>query len=160
MITRGDTITHYFRLPFATSSIKNVWVDYMQNDARILEKSLADCYFDGQYFVVFLSEPDTLCFQKVPIRTRQKDSLVYIQVRVLLSNGLIKSSNIIQERLTDVINDTPIGGRTTGYDLGASQIQYFQPIFNQARSGESYVVDDDDVVIYDGGDVFGYGTTS
>lgn len=109
---------------------------------------------------MFLSEPDTLCFQKVPIRTRQKDSLVYIQVRVLLSNGLIKSSNIIQERLVDVINDTPIGGRTTGYDLGASQIQYFQPIFNQARSGESYVVDDDDVVIYDGGDVFGYGTTS
>ena len=29
MITRGDTITHYFRLPFDTSSIQNVWVDYM-----------------------------------------------------------------------------------------------------------------------------------
>lgn len=160
MITRGDTITHYFRLPFATSSIQNVWVDYMQDDELVLEKTLADCYFDGQYFVAFLGEPDTLCFHKVPIRVKQKDSLVIIQLRVLLNNGLVKSSRPIQERIRDVINDAPIGGRvgSTGYDLSASQIQYFNPIFNQARAGESYVIDDDDVIIYDGGDVHGYGT--
>lgn len=160
MITRGDTITHYFRLPFATSSIQNVWVDYMQDDELVLEKTLADCYFDGQYFVAFLGEPDTLCFHKVPIRVKQKDSLVIIQLRVLLNNGLVKSSRPIQERIRDVINDAPIGGRvgSTGYDLSASQIQYFNPIFNQARAGESYAIDDDDVIIYDGGDVHGYGT--
>lgn len=159
MITRGDTITHYFRLPFATSSIKNVWVDYMQDDELVMEKTLNECYFDGQYFVVFLGEPDTLCFHKVPLRSRQKDSLVVIQLRVLLSNGLVKSCRPIQERINDVINDAPIGGRSvsSGYDLSASQIQYFNPIFNQARAGESHVVDSDDVIIYDGGDVFGYG---
>ena len=82
-----------------------------------------------------------------------------IQLRVLLSNGLVKSSRIINERIRDVINDAPIGGRpaSAGYDLSASQIQYFNPIFNQARAGESYVVDDD-VIVYDGGDVRGYGT--
>ena len=159
MITRGDTITHYFRLPFDTSSIQNVWVDYMQDDELVLEKTLSECYFDGQYFVVFLGEPDTLCFNKVPFRSRQKDSLVMIQLRVLLSNGLVKSSRIINERIRDVINDAPIGGRpaSAGYDLSASQIQYFNPIFNQARAGESYVVDAD-VIVYDGGDVRGYGT--
>ena len=82
---RATTPTHIFALPFDTSQLKEIRVTYAQGGETILSKTEADCTLNGKEIRIQLTQEETLLF---------KPERVYIQLRVLTTDGNVMASNI------------------------------------------------------------------
>ena len=107
MIVRGTTQEQIFILPFYLERISQLYVTYFQDGEKILEKSLADGKFSTTEngFLVNLSQEDTLLFKPSKLTQPVKSSLVIIQLRVKLDDNRALASDIIKERVYDVLKD-------------------------------------------------------
>ena len=107
MIYRGTTPIHIFSFPFAEDEVRVVYVSYFQKGKIKVEKSKNDITFDeaNGTIEVQLSQEDTLSFEKYNWLDKARDSLILIQIRVKLSNEECWASEVMKERLGDVLKD-------------------------------------------------------
>jgi hypothetical protein len=76
---RGTTPTHIFDIPFTKAEIKEVKINYAQNDELVLEKHIEDCTVNDKQISVTLTQEDTFKFDcKKPVE---------IQIRILTPGG-------------------------------------------------------------------------
>ncbi len=108
MIIRGTTQTHYFEFPFNQTEVKNLSVVYFQNKYVKIRKELSDVEFDDGSLVVKLSQEDTYGFDHVGIPSIPVQSLIKIQIKILLNDGSVYVSDPIRERLYDVLEEEVI----------------------------------------------------
>lgn len=104
MIVRGTTPLHTFALPFPISDISEVFVTYTQNDKVVIEKNRNDIEIDVETNTLFvpLSQDDTLTFK---VYEKYVNNIVLIQMRVLMTDGSSCASEIIKERVSNVLKD-------------------------------------------------------
>lgn len=62
-MTRGTTPELTFTLPFEASELTKLNIAFEQHGKISLEKTLDDCYLEGNKIIVALSEKDTLAFE-------------------------------------------------------------------------------------------------
>lgn len=132
MITRGSTLIQQFALPFEVDQISEIFVTYVQQGEKILEKDKNQIFVNKKANImkVPLSQKDTLSFHPCDGSRDPDATLVLIQIKILLSDGNVIISNVMRERLYDVLN---------GDEIAEEQID-----------------SSDGVIIYDGGSVGGY----
>lgn len=130
MITRGTTLVQQFALPFEPDKISELTLTYVQQGEKILVKDKNQIFVNKKTNImkVPLSQKDTLSFHPCNGSDDPDASLVLMQIRILLSDGSAVVSNIMVERLYDIL-------------------------VNEAIEEEE--LPDDDTVIYDGGGVGG-----
>lgn len=107
MIYRGTTPTHVFSFPFKQNEVAALYISYFQKGSIKVEKELNDITFDPalETIEVTLTQQDTLSFEKYKWLDRARDSLILIQIRVRLENGECWASEVMEERLGDVLKD-------------------------------------------------------
>lgn len=107
MLYRGTTPTHVFSFPFKQEEVDVLYISYFQKGQIKVEKDLSDVTFDPalETIEVDLSQEDTLSFEKYQWLDRARDSLILIQIRVKLLNGECWASEVMKERLGDVLKD-------------------------------------------------------
>jgi len=130
MIVRGTTPYHTFILPIASSSIKEVWVTYLQNGAIVLNKKNGDSgvtfeevnletenahvedYESNEEIVpstqltVHLTQEETLAFKFYPAAEK---NIAVVQIRILDQDDEAYASDPIRERIFGVLKDEVIG---------------------------------------------------
>ena len=133
MITRGSTLTQSFALTFDVDQISELFITYVQQGRKILEKTKKDIYVNRKTNVVkvLLTQDDTLAFRPTERGDESDSSIVFIQIRALLMNGSSLVSSVMRARVYDSLKDDVI------YE-------------------ESVEIPNDGIIIYDGGDVGGY----
>ena len=107
MIYRGTTPTHLFYFPFEQNEVQLLYISYFQNGSIRVEKELSDVTFDpvNSLISVNLTQEDTLSFDKYVKFEHMSQSLALIQLRVLLNNGTAWVSEIMKERIGDILKD-------------------------------------------------------
>lgn len=107
MIVRGSTQEHIFILPFYLDMIEELFVTYSQNGKKVLEKKLSDGRLSttNNSYIVTLSQEDTLSFTPSFLTNPQKVNLVVMQLRVKLVDGRVLASDIIKEKVYDVLKE-------------------------------------------------------
>lgn len=107
MIYRGTTPRHYFEFPFESNEVAALYISYMQKGQIRVEKELSEVTFDpaNGLIQVDLTQEDTLAFEKYGWLDKQRDSLILIQIRVRLENGECWVTDMIKDRLGDVLKD-------------------------------------------------------
>lgn len=107
MIYRGTTPTHIFSFPFEQTEVAVLKISYFQKGAVKFTKTLDDVTFDqvNSTIELKLSQQDTLSFEKYSWLDRAKDSIILIQIRVKLTNDDCWVSEVMKERLGDVLLD-------------------------------------------------------
>lgn len=110
MTYRGTTPKHIFYFPFAQNEVSVLKISYFQKGKIKFTKELTDVTFqpDEETIMLQLTQTDTLSFDKYNWLDKQRDSLILIQIRVKLTNGECLISDIIKERLGDVLLDGEI----------------------------------------------------
>lgn len=109
MIYRGTTPTHIFSCPFEQQEISRIYITYMQQNQIKVEKVLNDITFNNDGTMeVSLTQMDTLLFNRYTPDDRTADSMVLIQIRARLTNGEVWASEIIRERIGDILKDGQI----------------------------------------------------
>jgi hypothetical protein len=101
---RGTTPTHTFRLPFDTSSIKELFIIYAQSshltEAKVV-KSKEECTLHDDTVTVTLSQEDTLSLShSIPVK---------IQVRVLTHDNKALASKVIERSVKPCLDDEVMG---------------------------------------------------
>lgn len=94
---RGTTPTHIFNLPFAASTITKLRVTYMQGGVKVLEKTEADCTFDGNALKIKLTQEESLKF-------KERDN-VELQLKAKDANGDILSHTVKSLPVDRVLNE-------------------------------------------------------
>lgn len=104
-MVRGGTHLHSFFIPFDFEEIRDIYISYGQQDKVILTKSTNDCVYNetDKCIQTQLSQADTLSFLKPGMNALAEESLVLIQIRVILNNNVAYVSYPIKERLFDVL---------------------------------------------------------
>ena len=104
MIVRGSTPTHKFVLPFSPLDISDAIVTYQQNGVTVINKKLKDIYMDmeSNSVCVQLTQQETLSFF---YGEKYSDNIVNIQIRIIDNNGNVCASNIIREKVADILWD-------------------------------------------------------
>ena len=140
MIVRGTTPYHTFILPIASSSIKEVWVTYLQNGVIILNKKNGDSgvtfeevnletenahvedYESNEEIVsstqltVHLTQEETLAFKFYPAAEK---NIAVVQIRILDQDDEAYASDPIRERIFGVLKDEVIGNdQNTNSEIG------------------------------------------
>ena len=107
MIYRGTTPRHYFEFPFEENEVAVLYISYMQKGQIRVEKELSDVTFDpiNGLIQVDLTQEDTLAFEKYSWLDKQRDSLILIQIRTKLTNGECWVTDMMKDRLGDVLKD-------------------------------------------------------
>lgn len=110
MTYRGTTPKHIFYFPFKQNEVSVLKITYFQKGKVKFTKDLTDVTFQpGEETIMLqLTQADTLSFDKYNWLDKQRDSLILIQIRVKLANGECLVSDIIKERLGDVLLDGEI----------------------------------------------------
>ena len=110
MTYRGTTPKHIFYFPFAQNEVSALKITYFQKGKVKFSKSLSDVTFqpDEETITLQLTQEDTLSFDKYNWLDRQRDSLILIQMRVKLTNGDCLVSDVMKDRLGDVLLDGEI----------------------------------------------------
>ena len=105
-MVRGGTHLHGFSIPFEFEEIKEIYITYVQKDRVVLSKKTEDCVYDDskRCVQVRLTQKDTLSFAKPGFNPMAEDSLVLIQIRIILNNNNVCISYPIKERLYDVFD--------------------------------------------------------
>jgi len=95
---RGTTPINAFTLPFeADGNVKDLRITYKQDDNVILEKSLADCTFDGADIILNLSQEETLLFND--------EKIIKIQVKIKCADENILVSDPIYRFCNEIFNE-------------------------------------------------------
>lgn len=94
---RGTTPTHTFNIPFYASDIEVVKIIYSQNDNILFTKNTEDCLRTAKSIVVKLEQEDTYLFDH--------NYPVQIQLRVKLTNGDVRSTNVIYVPVGKCLDD-------------------------------------------------------
>lgn len=104
---RGTTPKHIFYFPFKQSEVSVLKITYFQKGHVIFTKELSDVTFNAaeETIELQLTQSDTLAFNKYDRLDRTRDSLILIQIRVKLSSGACWVSEVMKERLGDVLLD-------------------------------------------------------
>lgn len=106
MIYRGTTPTHIFSFPFGQSEISKVFITYVQNGEVKIEKSINDVTFTSDNTIeTTLTQRETLLFNKYSPYDKTMSSMILIQIRALLTDGEAWVSEVIRERVGDVLKD-------------------------------------------------------
>lgn len=85
-MTRGTTPIHSFALPFSADLIEAIEITYAQNGSVVLQKTGADCTYDGNTVHCTLTQQETFTFDdRFPVE---------IQVRVL-TGGTVAASGVM-----------------------------------------------------------------
>lgn len=110
MTYRGTTPKHIFYFPFNENEVSVLKISYFQKGQVKFTKELSDVTFqpDEETITLQLTQTDTLSFEKYKWLDRQRDSLILIQIRVKLTNGDCLVSDVMKERLGDVLLDGEI----------------------------------------------------
>jgi len=94
---RYTTPRHNFYMEeISASALNKVRVTYAQNGNIVLEKTEADCSFDGNCVSVTLTQEDTAKFAA--------GSNVSIQLRVLTNSGASLATKVYTVEVDDVLN--------------------------------------------------------
>lgn len=106
-ITLGATSTHYFKLPVASTDIKNYVVSYKQGLSVILEKQTGECiieeYSGGFYLKCVLTPEETRLFNFY-----NKDT--FIQLALQLQDDTVSYSDTFRLAIINSINDNAFQG--------------------------------------------------
>ncbi len=107
MTYRGTTPKHIFYFPFDQNEVSVLKITYFQKGKVCFTKELSDVTFqpDEETITLQLSQEDTLSFEKYSWLDRQRDSLILVQIRVKLTNGQCLASDVMKDRLGDVLLD-------------------------------------------------------
>lgn len=99
MITRCTDCVRNFLMPYEYDAIKKISVVFSQDGVPVIVKTTDELYFDAttKIMTVHLKPGDTACFKAGDTDSRT----IYIQIKVLLSNGATYASNLFKERLED-----------------------------------------------------------
>lgn len=110
MTYRGTTPKHIFYFPFDQNEVSVLKITYFQKGKVCFTKELSDVTFqsDEETITLQLSQEDTLSFEKYSWLDRQRDSLILVQIRVKLTNGQCLASDVMKDRLGDVLLDGEI----------------------------------------------------
>ena len=97
-ISTGCTLTQYFTLPCPGSELAALYLTYQQGGVTVLEKTLADCAFEGSTARVALSQEDTLRFepQNGPVR---------IQLRLRTAAGTALKSGVLTAGVDELLKE-------------------------------------------------------
>ena len=88
ILSGGCTLTHSFTLPCPGQELAALYITYQQGGATVLEKTLADCAFEGALARVRLSQEDTL-------RCPASDGPIRIQLRLRTTAGTALKSGVL-----------------------------------------------------------------
>lgn len=107
MIYRGTTPTHLFYFPFNQSEVQALYISYSQKGRIRIEKDISDVSFDlvNNLVSVQLTQSDTLSFDDCSTFEFLQQSMVLIQLRVLLNDGTAWASEIMKERVGNILKD-------------------------------------------------------
>ena len=130
MITRGTTPYHNFILPLSSSDIDKIYVTYFQNGEILFERdnstielrdvdltdnaSVTD-YDDDEVLEAYcqasihLTQEETLSLKFYPAAEK---NILWIQIRVLTTDGEAYASEPLRERIYGVFKNTVIGEET------------------------------------------------
>lgn len=110
MTYRGTTPIHTFYFPFAQNEVSVLKITYFQKGKIKFTKELTDVIFqpDEETITLQLTQADTLSFEKYNWLDKARDSLILIQIRVKLTNGECLVSDVMKDRLGDVLLDGEI----------------------------------------------------
>ena len=91
MFIPGETITHEFRIPFASEDIKTIYVTYRQNDQIVLVKKvfpvdIHDVSGDLNFFQVTLEQNESLLFKN--------NATFYVQLNVLFNDSKTRAASV------------------------------------------------------------------
>lgn len=85
VIARASTPTHFFSIPFDTSSVTGVVIIYAQNGEGVFTKKTADCTITDHDVSVTLTQADTLSLKE---GTCKAQLVVYSGNNALVSNAI------------------------------------------------------------------------
>lgn len=128
MITRGTTPYHTFLVPLAPNQIQKVHITYQQNGKVIFDKTnkdidikhiitttenaeingvdnLSETQETNSQITLHLTQSDTLKFEVYPA---ERKNIILIQLRILDSDGEAYASEIMRERVCDVLKNGTI----------------------------------------------------
>lgn len=95
-MVQGSTPTHVFELPIEGSKISKLRITYVQNCSIILEKSESEVSIQDASITVKLTQQETFRFLA--------GYTIYIQLKVLLVDGTVLVSQIIQSSIEQALN--------------------------------------------------------
>lgn len=93
---RATTPTHSFDIPIDAGMIRKILLTYTQNEEIVLEKTEEDMTFDGQRWVIKLTQEEANLFQIGPASA---------QIRVLTTGGDALASDEIRLHVYKTVND-------------------------------------------------------
>lgn len=96
-IIRATTPSFIFKLPFDTSTVKELLITFSQCGRKILNKKDADVVFDEDKIKFVLTQNETNLFNKGPAQ---------IQCRVTKTNNGVYASSVIDCVVMEVLNDS------------------------------------------------------
>ncbi len=110
MTYRGTTPKHIFYFPFDQNEVSVLKITYFQKGKVRFTKELSDVTFqpDEETITLQLSQEDTLSFERYSWLDKAKDSLIWVQIRVKLTNGNCLASDMMKDRLGDILLDEVI----------------------------------------------------
>lgn len=107
MIIRGTTQMQLFAIPFDWYEVVKLYVTYSQAGEVVLEKTIGEMTYipEQECVAVPLSQEDTLSFNKIGVTPTPAQSMIYIQLRALMSDGRVYASIPLKERVYDSLKD-------------------------------------------------------
>lgn len=94
---RGTTPTHIFNLPISTEIIKDLRITYTQFRRTVIEKNLKAVTLDEKSIRLTLTQEETLQFRT--------SSPVFLQMKVLTSNGAVLATKVQELSIDEVLNE-------------------------------------------------------
>lgn len=98
--SRGTTPTHVFSLPFEKDILADLRINYLQNNEKIITKTLKDVNIDGNDISVNLTQEETFLFKEGPN--------VFIQLKIKTTDELVFNSDIIEMRINKSLDNEVI----------------------------------------------------
>lgn len=94
---RGTTPRHVFETGLAAAEVKRVEITYEQNNKVTLVKTETSCEIKDSEISVVLTQEETLQFAE--------EGYIYIQLRVLLTDGTALASDVFKEKCEPCLSD-------------------------------------------------------
>lgn len=101
---RGSTQQLIFNIGINTEEVSQLWLTFSHSNrlnAEIFTKEINDVILDGTTITVPLSQEETLALNEYNI----KEKVVYIQLRVLLNDGQVLASNVVEMTVSHLLKD-------------------------------------------------------
>lgn len=96
---RGTTPTLKFTLPFAASTLDEIWITLGQLGKEVLTKTKTSCTIDGKTVSVTLTQEDTLKL------TAYRNEPTLIQIRIKTNDGTALASKVFTVPTENILKD-------------------------------------------------------